>query len=45
MPTWVQEVVLDPQTSGGLALFSTTPIDGAAKIGRVVKGAPAIRIG
>lgn len=34
----LQHVVLDPQTSGGLALFSPTQLDGAWEIGRVVEG-------
>jgi hypothetical protein len=34
----LQHVVLDPQTSGGLALFSSTQLDGAWEIGRAVEG-------
>jgi len=44
VPQWLREVVLDPQTSGGLALFSRTPIEGAVKIGRVAKGDAAIQV-
>ena len=45
VPEWVRHVVVDPQTSGGLALFSTSPIPGMARIGEVVAGAPGIRVG
>jgi len=41
---WRLQLVLDPQTSGGLALFSTIEIPGAVEIGRVVTGPPKIRI-
>jgi selenide,water dikinase len=44
VPEYLQEVILDPQTSGGLALFSSTPISGMAYIGQVVEGEPAIRV-
>lgn len=40
---WLQAVVLDPQTSGGLALFSPDEID-APCIGRVSEGPPSIRV-
>jgi len=37
------EIVLDPQTSGGLALFSSEPIEGYPVIGRVLEsGSPTI---
>ena len=42
VPNWMQEVVIDPQTSGGLATFSRVPVEGAVKIGRVVSGKPRI---
>ncbi len=42
VPEWLGHVVVDPQTSGGLALFSKTSIEGAARIGRVEVGEPAI---
>ncbi len=42
---WLQEVIVDPQTSGGLAIFSKVPIEGFACIGRVVAGEAAIRVG
>ncbi len=38
----LQHVILDPQTSGGLALFVRQPIPGATRIGRVVEGEPKI---
>ncbi len=42
----MRALVFDPQTSGGLALFSKTPIEGYPCIGRVAeKGAPRISIG
>jgi selenide,water dikinase len=44
VPPWLQEVILDPQTSGGLALFSSISIPGAAKIGRVIEGSAKIRV-
>ncbi len=44
VPDWLRAVVLDPQTSGGLALFSRSAIEGFALIGRVVEGSPAIAI-
>jgi selenide,water dikinase len=43
VPDWLQHLIVDPQTSGGLALFSRVPISGAAKIGRVTAGPPALR--
>ncbi|MCA1947915.1 MAG: selenide, water dikinase SelD, partial [Armatimonadetes bacterium] len=44
VPPWLKAVALDPQTSGGLALFSPDPIPGFAEIGRVVEGEPHIRL-
>jgi len=44
VPGWLFQVVVDPQTSGGLALFSTQPIEGAFKVGEVLAGAPEIRV-
>lgn len=38
VPDWLRAIVFDPQTSGGLALFSKTPVPGCTKIGRVVAG-------
>ncbi len=40
-----EHLALDPQTSGGLALFNRDPIPGYAEIGRVVEaGAPRLMI-
>lgn len=44
VPKWLQEVILDPQTSGGLAIFSKTPIDGYPCVGRVIEGAAELRV-
>jgi selenide, water dikinase len=44
VPEWLRLVVVDPQTSGGLALFTRKPIEGAVRIGRVVEGPPLIRV-
>jgi selenide,water dikinase len=43
VPEWLQAVIVDPQTSGGLALFSQTPIPGLPEIG-VVSSADAPKI-
>lgn len=42
VPDWLVSVVVDPQTSGGLALFSPRPIPGAVHIGRTVEGPAGI---
>lgn len=42
VPRWLREVVVDPQTSGGLAVFSKVPVQGSVRIGRVVAGGPRI---
>ncbi|MCH7904400.1 MAG: selenide, water dikinase SelD [Armatimonadetes bacterium] len=39
---WMEQLILDPQTSGGLATFSTVPVEGSVKIGRSVSGPPRI---
>ncbi len=44
LPEWLQHVVVDPQTSGGLAMFSRGPVEGAVRIGRAVDGPPVIRV-
>lgn len=41
---WLRAVVLDPQTSGGLALFSQSELESFALIGKVVDGPPAIHV-
>jgi len=38
VPEWLQLVIVDPQTSGGLAVFSPEPVAGSVEIGRVVAG-------
>lgn len=40
----LEQVILDPQTSGGLAIFSSVPLDGYPEIGVVVNGQPSIRV-
>lgn len=42
VPQWLQDLSVDPQTSGGLALFSREQIEGATLIGTVEDGAPEI---
>lgn len=44
VPDWMREVVVDPQTSGGLAIFSKVPIDGFACIGRAIARTAQISI-
>jgi selenide, water dikinase len=44
VPEWLQAVVVDPQTSGGLAVFVSRPVSGGVRIGRVVTGPPTIRV-
>ncbi len=44
VPAWLREVVLDPQTSGGLAVFATMPVADYPAIGRAVEGEAAIRV-
>jgi selenide, water dikinase len=44
VPDWLRKVVFDPQTSGGLALFSSVPVPGSTLIGRVVAGKATIRV-
>ena len=44
VPEWLRQVVLDPQTSGGLAVFSREPVEGSIKIGRAVSGKPGISV-
>jgi selenide,water dikinase len=41
---WLTSVVLDPLTSGGLALFSIEELPGMTCIGKVISGPPQIRI-
>ena len=44
VPEWLRQIVLDPQTSGGLAVFSRGSVEGSVKIGRAVKGKPRITV-
>lgn len=44
VPDWLHAVALDPQTSGGLAVFSTVPIEGSTRIGMVEAGPATVRI-
>lgn len=44
VPDWLRHVILDPQTSGGLALVSAVPIEGCPRIGSVVEGGAGIRV-
>lgn len=44
VPEWLVHVAFDPQTSGGLALFSRGGIHGFAEIGRVIEGPPGISL-
>lgn len=44
VPEWLRHVIVDPQTSGGLALFSRTQILGAVQIGSVAEGPPRINV-
>lgn len=38
VPDWLRQVVVDPQTSGGLATMSRGPVRGSVRIGQVVAG-------
>ena len=42
VPSWLQEVVVDPQTSGGLAVTSLHKIDRSVEIGYIEPGEPEI---
>ena len=44
VPDWLRAVVLDPQTSGGLALFSPHDLSPMPEIGRVLAGSPKVRV-
>ncbi len=43
VPEWIRQVVLDPQTSGGLALFSKQKLP-YPRIGEVSKGEPTLTV-
>lgn len=44
VPEAMRQLILDPQTSGGLALFSAVPIDGLPCIGEVEAGPAAVEV-
>lgn len=44
VPPWLHHLVLDPQTSGGLALFTPHTVEGGTEIGRVTAGDPHLRV-
>lgn len=45
VPEWLRLVIVDPQTSGGLAVFTKNKVAGSIEIGRVADGSPAIVVG
>jgi len=44
VPRWMHDLVADPQTSGGLAIFSPREVSGATQIGEVIAGPPRITV-
>ncbi|MBV6458503.1 MAG: Selenide, water dikinase [Fimbriimonadaceae bacterium] len=44
LPNWYLQLALDPQTSGGLAIFSVTPPSLGVEIGRVTDGSPVVAL-
>jgi selenide,water dikinase len=44
VPKWKEDLVVDPQTSGGLAVFSARPVPGFVRIGEVVEGEASIDV-
>lgn len=44
VPDWLREVVADPQTSGGLAIFTPKTLTGYPCIGEVELGEPSVRV-
>ncbi len=42
VPGWLRALVVDPQTSGGLAVFSRAPVAGSVRIGRAFGGPPRL---
>ncbi len=44
VPYWLRELVVDPQTSGGLAVFAASPVEGSVRIGTVHEGPPMILV-
>lgn len=45
VPEWLRLVIVDPQTSGGLAVFAKGEVGGSVEIGRVVAGEPGLVVG
>ncbi|MDR3689770.1 MAG: selenide, water dikinase SelD [Fimbriimonas sp.] len=43
-PEWLIGILLDPQTSGGLAILTSEDLPGMEPIGRVVEGSPGITV-
>jgi selenide, water dikinase len=44
VPEWLHHIVLDPQTSGGLAIFCVEEIEGFPLVGQVIPGEPGIEL-
>ncbi len=44
VPKWIHDLVADPQTSGGLAIFSPEVVADAVEIGRVLPGPAHINV-
>jgi selenide,water dikinase len=44
VPHWLRDIVLDPQTSGGLAVLTSSSTVDLPRIGRVQAGEPLVRI-
>jgi selenide,water dikinase len=42
VPEWMRLLIVDPQTSGGLAIFAKGPVEGSVRIGQVIAGEPSI---
>lgn len=42
LPNWAEDLVVDPQTSGGLAVLAREPVAGSIEIGVVEEGSAAI---
>ena len=40
----LRHIVCDPQTSGGLAIFTSTPIEGYPQVGEVVEGPASVTV-
>lgn len=44
VPYWFRELILDPQTSGGLAVTARQAVEGSVCIGRVLEGPASVRV-